>query len=382
MVALSMTQSSGGFEIDGDERERESTVRRVCGMLKLAGTRSGGAKLSKRDRQVREIEHWKALFMKVDRSGEGLLGFDEVKRLARKHLNISERVCPDDHLRAFFSAIDADGGGALDFIEFMDFVNQKPSEAAHNMKIVELVRRCVKLALTRQKMTLAQLEYRFYHSAEEGIIDDVHGDGSLGPEEMRRFFRKVLAISDHEVPDRHLVVAFKSMDEDDGGTLDGEEFMDFIRDSIQQQSKLSPRPHRSKTVPDLVGGMRDVRQAHPLDSTVPFCCNGRDLHPASRFQMNTPKSRNSVKSCPVFGSARPCSRATTAGSMRMTLGLGSVESQAAARPATSSASIGQLPAMPQPQNHYRFKGAGALNRIEERLFASGIDVRGGYHRRS
>jgi hypothetical protein len=278
----------------------------------------------------------------------------------------------------FFQAIDSDGGGALDFGEFMDFVNRKPSEAAHNAKIVELVKRSVRLAMARQKMTLEQLEFRFYHSAEEGILDDPNGNGSLGPEEMRRFFRKVLSISDHEVSDRHLVIAFRSMDEDNGGSLDAEEFMDFIRLAVKQENCLSPRNRTGQTVPNLIGGMSDVKLENPPLTGFPFNCNGRDLAPSNRFQMFvTP-----ISNC--YASSSPPLRPGSTRRARTSHGTRNLEhsSSMPARPSTSQ-STGQLPMVQQKNgNHYRFMGADALNRIEERLFQSGVDVRGGYHRQS
>merc|ERR1719215_1821589 len=81
-------------------------------------------------------------------------------------------------------------------------------------------------------MTIEDLEHRFHNSAAEGIIDTAGGDGSLGPEEMRRFFRKVLDVNVHEAKDKNLAIAFRAMDEDGGGTLDADEFLDFIKAAI------------------------------------------------------------------------------------------------------------------------------------------------------
>lgn len=384
--------SSGGFyrehnEGEQDENEREVTVRKVRGIMKLAGSRNSGGKLSASQKVARETENWKQLFLKCDHSGEGTLSFPEFHRLARKHLKIPERVVPDEHLHYFFSALDHDGGGKVDFMAFMDFVNVKPSEAAHNEKIVHLVKRAVKLALTRLRMTLAQLEYRFYHSAEEGILDSNTGDGSLGPEEMRRFFRKVLGLSDHEIPDRHLVIAFKSMDEDDGGTLDAEEFMDFIRGAVSDESGLSPRAVRTCVVPNLISGMRDtldreraIKRERDPQLHVPFCLNGREIPPATRFQMSQKVVLYSSSSKMMRSSSSSSGRAGTP------QGGGHMGASGPMSLLRSSSSMPALPSVRYPtgklkeHTYFSIKGADALNRVEQRLYDSGIDVRGGYHR--
>lgn len=429
--------------------KHEDTVKRVRSLLKLASKKGCGEHESPKERARKETEFFKKLFMQCDTNGSGTLSREDVLKMARKYLKIAERLVSDEQLMDFFAAIDTDGGGEIDFTEFLSFIRAKEDHSRLNEIMLKQVKRAVRLAIRRKRMTLQELEYRFYNSAAEGIIDTVNSDGSLGPEEMRRFFRKVLGVNVHEAPDKNLAVAFKAMDEDGGGTLDAGEFMDFIRAAIKEETTLCPSPQRQEgelRVKGLLCGMRGalpdrVPRARPgsgiggslplpvggcsthCTSAVPFCLNGRELEPRTRLAVRTPsllqqeskirpllRGTLGTPAAPLLFQATlprsPLGSVPSSPSMTTSLSrtgggtfLTTEPPKSEALPlqhgslSTIAPRASSLPQLPSPCSASGMRGtyagvkgalevedARVLNRIEERLFNAGVDVRGWYHK--
>lgn len=282
-----------------ESAERQaSTLRRVRSMIELRAKRCSSLHDSPKERARKETEFFKQLFLRCDGAGAGTLRRQDIVRMARTHLKIAERLVSDEDLHEFFTAVDEDGSGEIDCTEFLAFINVKEENAALNDLILKQVKRAVRLAFHGQKMTLEELMHRFNNAAAEGIIDSVTSDGSLGPEEMRRFFRKVLGIDAHDAPDKSLVIAFRAMDEDGGGTVDAEEVMAFVRTAIAEESALCPNPNKGQPyVPGLLAGTRGAlperspkRRPGTTRSggiaSVPFCLTGRDAEPRTRIAIS------------------------------------------------------------------------------------------------
>eukprot|EP00928_Gymnodinium_smaydae_P042556 TRINITY_DN28631_c0_g1_i1.p1 TRINITY_DN28631_c0_g1~~TRINITY_DN28631_c0_g1_i1.p1 ORF type:complete len:431 (-),score=84.38 TRINITY_DN28631_c0_g1_i1:121-1413(-) len=411
-------------------KEKEVIVRRVRSMLKLAACKDGGGtKLNAKEKANKQLEQWKDVFMQCDRNGSGTLAFEDVKQMARKRLKIAERLVSDDNLQTFFSAIDVDGGGSIDFQEFLQFVTLHKPDPGWEQRIFKEVKRSVRLSMWKHKMSMKEVTNRFYNSAEEGIIDMANSDGSLGPEEMRRFFRKVLNVSKHEAPDKHLKIAFRQMDEDGGGTLDGEEFLDFIRAALEDEDDSQPKvrdtnpkplagsrgwlPNRTpryrpgtvllrsdldehkvlgtQETQSLVQGsavgparnsMRKLR-AQGAVCGAPFCYHGKYLQPADRTACNTPEYLR----YPPMQQTRS----------EQYLKVNGLPKNIVANPFPvgfyRTASGSKLPTITAKKdkekddgeeeirdNYLNMKGAESLNRVESWLYNSGIDVRGHFHR--
>mmetsp|Transcript_70058 Transcript_70058/g.155008 ORF Transcript_70058/g.155008 Transcript_70058/m.155008 type:complete len:429 (+) Transcript_70058:49-1335(+) len=414
-----------------------SSFERVRSLLKLSNRGCGGFRQSAKEKLMRETERWKDMFRKCDTNGGGTLNIGDVTALVRKKLKVAERLVSDNELKEIFASIDTDGDGTIIFTEFLKFLNgHEKSSGAFNDRIVAKVKRTVRLAFRKLGMSLDLLEYRFLHSAEEGIMDSTRMDGALGPEEMRRFFRKVLAVSEHDATDRDLHIAFKVMDEDDSGSLDGSEFMAFIRSAFEEEESLSPKHASTQQGPCLLGGMRGClpsRTPHTRPGTnytsgvaaVPFCLNGRDVLPQVRLAMDLPAAlRKTWRSQPSLGLTLQAVREGEATSLRTTWANGFTPSPAGGQPMASqrshsprSSAAGEVsdasasslsrqpharnvaasgssscPGLPNLQqgpprggpvrgNYLNIKHAEVLNRVEQGLFRSGIDVRGHYHRR-
>mmetsp|Transcript_74142 Transcript_74142/g.162285 ORF Transcript_74142/g.162285 Transcript_74142/m.162285 type:complete len:440 (+) Transcript_74142:283-1602(+) len=286
--------------VDEEEMDRAQTLRRVRSLLLLAAQKGRAKHDTFREREKKETEFFKKMYIACDKNSDGCLDFQEVMGMARRHLKIAERLVSDKQIHDFFNAIDADGGGQIEFTEFLSFLREKDHNSKVNDIILTQVKRVVRLAMQRKKMTIGELEHRFAHAKEEGIIDGGADHTNLGPEEMRRFFRKVLEVTAHEAPDKNLAIAFKAMDEDGGGTLDAEEFMHFLKQAINERTTLSPQfENEGKVVPSLLGGMRGALPARlPRSrpgttfgggsSQLPFCLTGRELDARTRQTLDMP----------------------------------------------------------------------------------------------
>eukprot|EP00929_Paragymnodinium_shiwhaense_P012669 TRINITY_DN12014_c0_g1_i1.p1 TRINITY_DN12014_c0_g1~~TRINITY_DN12014_c0_g1_i1.p1 ORF type:complete len:401 (-),score=59.04 TRINITY_DN12014_c0_g1_i1:164-1366(-) len=392
--------------LSADEKEREIIIRRVRSLLKLGACKDGGKKLPPKEKAVQQVQQWKEIFKQCDRNGSGTLSQTDIKRMARIQLKIAERLVSDSDLQLFFSAIDEDGGGSVDFQEFLAFVNVPESTLESHKRIFKQVKRTVRLSMWKQQLTLDEVIRRFHNSAEEGIVDMANGDGSLGPEEMRRFFRKVLNVSKHEAPDRNLSIAFQEMDEDGGGTLDSDEFLDFIREALEEDS--SKRKPGDPYHPGVLGGMAGCLPARTPRcrpgtvaytgqvSSAPFCLHGRDLMPSGRLAKSvTPSSVRPLRIRPsksepflkpnglphILTSPMQLHLETTKSFALALPSLGRSSSMPSARPHTSAVSFGlDNEEEPIDDNYHGMKGAASLNRIEHFLYNAGIDVRGHFHK--
>jgi Ca2+-binding EF-hand superfamily protein len=378
-------------------------------------------------------ERWKAMFTKNDTEGTGILSVDNIRRMIRRDLKISERLVADQAINDLFNAIDEDGGGAVEFNEFLDFVQQPSTRGTiSNEDIFNSVVRGVRLALHRNKIRVSELEANFRNFEESTDISI----GELGPNDMVRFFRKVLKLTKHECSDKALRVAFSAMDDDGSGTLSWDEFTQFIKfcstGAASADPNISPFQKESSPparVPGLIGGMAaflsEQRSSGELPTRtpsrrpgtlpglplarVPFCLNGRDTQ----------------DNCRLASSARPLGRSESDSSL-----LSSRTGQNWAKPGMA----GTLPQLVEPSDdtppkcvcftptgvtgcvvlksegdraarknlrkdaasqkqtwsgtlpsktcggYMLLKGAQALNKVEERLFEAGIDVRGNYHK--
>jgi len=408
---------------EAEEKEKEDVIRRVRSLLKLAACKNDGKKLSRKQREARLTEQWKAIFSTCDRSGSGTLNFEDIRRMARKYLKIAERLVSDGHLRIFFSAIDEDGGGSVDFGEFLGFVERpdNSNDDAAADRILRQVKRTVKLSLLKLNMSVEQAEQRFYNCAEEGIVDMANSDGSLGPEEMRRFFRKVLHVSKHDASDKHLVVAFHAMDADHGGTLDAQEFINFMQLAVRGDDEETKRDKNSSFSPMLLGGMRGALPDRlPRDrpgtlatgqlGTLPFCLNGREVGATHRTaagvpaylraatcpgnlrkSSSAPNLQGTSSSLPSIGQPADCfcGRCATHEVGVYTIKGSTAKSGFGAAAKTCSGNMTRSSSAtdleddeigPIKNNYLNMKGAKALNRVEHWLGLSGIDVRGHLHR--
>lgn len=364
-----------------DDVDTEDMLCRVRTMLKWRVAASGPKAKGKKKSDVM-TERFKALFLKYDKDGVGALAFEDIRRMCRTDLRIADRLVSDENLRELFSAIDEDGGGKVEFSEFLEFVNlpgKGPKATVDD--IVQEVARTVRLALRRNKIYIGDLEQKFSNYDDGG---DSAPTGELGPEEMRNFFRRVLRLTRHECSDKNLNTAFKAMDDDGSGTMSADEFMDFIKfcNAGVQKKEVPTKVH------GLLGGTRDfldkklprhrpgTQPDMPL-AHVPFCLNGRDLPPASRFASSQDRSAHMrvTRNHSRTQSSSRSSMSKTEGSES-----GSVVSLPPMKRATSMPSM--LPTgSGSPSGGYKtIKGAEALNRVEQRLWECGMDVRGHYHR--
>lgn len=375
--------------IGAHETGIEEMVSRLRSLLRFS-MESRGPKVFERPGQKRSealVDRCKALFQRCDSEGFGTLTFEDIRRMVRCDLKIAERLVTDAQLVEIFSSIDDDRDGYLQFNEFLEFVQQPSRRGAVSKEVVlKQVARSVRLALHRHHVGLQTLEVSFQRHFEDGAGNEVNA-GELCPEELIRFFRRVLDVSKHECSDKNLRVAFTALDTDGSGTINVSEFMDFLK-YCSRETKESPLPTRVK---GLLGGMRGELPMRRTDGvSLPFCSQSREAPVASRMGASkTPFFKQGLCEAGQHPlgihprQTRPRSRPMTQVSMPV---LQTAPSEGAPAPRTGSPPpVGgdpvRLPGTLGSTGGYKMlKGAEALNQVEERLLAAGIDVRGNYHR--
>eukprot|EP00747_Dinoflagellata_sp_TGD_P163768 gnl/TRDRNA2_/TRDRNA2_182803_c0_seq1.p1 gnl/TRDRNA2_/TRDRNA2_182803_c0~~gnl/TRDRNA2_/TRDRNA2_182803_c0_seq1.p1 ORF type:complete len:510 (-),score=94.63 gnl/TRDRNA2_/TRDRNA2_182803_c0_seq1:96-1487(-) len=446
----------------------EDNLNRVRTLLKFAScrgqnVRGGAAALDKDKRSPKAAERWQQLFRKYDADGSGCLSIDEVKKIIRRDLRLPERVLNDRDLKMIFRAIDEDGNGTLEFNEFLQYVQKGDPDNRSTTEVLRQVGRAARLALRRNHMRwdgeeLLQL-FENFDDGQPGV--DFNKEQGLGPDEMRRFFRRALNVSTHECSDRNLKVAFQALDTDGSKRLSADEFIDFVRFFASPEGDKEQAKAKEGMGCSLIGGMRGVlppgrKHQRPgifsgdPNSMVPFNCTGREHPPRTRSAMRSqsePVLRSTtalpdIAGTPgaaksqdkdVFDKLAAGKRRTSVSvvaEMRKSLTVAMINnplmqldntnsaapgssqpssptspskpSIAAASPrksvdasAASPGDSGQspkdskstpkrrsngVPGQDSNQGYVVIKGVDALNRVEKRLYAAGIDVRGGLYR--
>jgi len=394
--------------VKGDDHGDAEMLGRMRSLL-VFSVENQGAKLDnsggKKKSEVM-MERWKAIFSK-DSGCSGTMAPSDFHRMVRRDLKVADRLVTDEQILKLFRHIDTDQNDKIDFHEFLAFVSQPVRRRdVSEEEVVNSVARGVRLALRRNKIKIHELHDTFHTFDESGEI----ATGELGPNDMVRFFRKVLKLTKHESSDKALHVAFYAMDDDGSGKMSLEELMDFIKFCSRGEAPTA-LPVR---VTGLIGGMRGVlplrtpsrrpgstpgvsapgvdRMAH-----LPFCLNGRDFAATGRLgataQRFIPRSE-SAPTLPSMGmkptQASMLSR-TFSGGIRDAASDSGVDVSPTASPMHTLRPLketlpkkrvwsGQLPGKTHG-GYMLLKGAHALNQVEERLFEAGIDVRGHYHKK-
>lgn len=374
-------------------------LHRVRGILKYAACRGiTTLQLRKEPGRTKELimaERWKQLFQKYDIDHTGSLSFDEIQRVARVDLKLREQLISDWELRQVFNSIDIDQSGHIDYLEFLNYVTYGDSkrDTRTEEQITQQAVRSVRLAVRRCGIPLEEVEKLLL---EHAGLEGGGSSGTLGPEEVRRFFRKTLYLSKHECNDQNIRIVFETLDKNASKAVSVEDLLKFVRSSETETGLYSPSSNR-QVGPGLIAGSRGLlpRTAPSAATVVPFNLNGRELPSASRFGMMT-----KAQSMMAFDTTSP---AALGGSLPRV-----VTKNALARPLSSSAGTlggtGLTSAAdkgrkvsPRGAGHSHneklastgkqlccsyqvLTGAKTLNHVEQRLFEAGIDVRGAYHR--
>mmetsp|Transcript_5025 Transcript_5025/g.9140 ORF Transcript_5025/g.9140 Transcript_5025/m.9140 type:complete len:500 (+) Transcript_5025:86-1585(+) len=273
----------------GAVRTPEETVSRVRSLLKCVSSRGLFAKdLFGRDSRSnagntpKQAEKWKVLFNKYDKDGSGELDFAEINKMVRQDLKLAERTVSDWDMKQLFHAIDLNRNGTVDFKEWLMFVQQGKLENRSDEEILKEVGRAVRLALRRNHIRVSEVE-SFFNSYDDGREVDM-SEVTLGPRDMRHFFRSALKVSKHECSDWNLLVAFRVLDADGSQSLDGVEFMDFIRGWTKDSdpSSLSYRSLQGRSPQRSEFRIYHHRSSSAPAVSVPFSYCGRHKIPHSR----------------------------------------------------------------------------------------------------
>lgn len=424
-----------------------AALNRVRNLLKHASSRgvsSAQLRLEGRSKAAVEADRWKQIFSAFDTDGSGTLNCHEFCKAVRGHLHLAQRAVSDWELRLLFGVIDTDSSGTVDFNEWLFYLQHgktKDEDRGYSKKALENVGRAVRIALQRDRLQWEDVIRLFKeHERAEAALAATEADGQIGLGELRRFFRNVLAISQHEVSEENIRTLFKHLDKDESKSIGAEEFFDFVHFLTaaeanahaafgfavggRDNSLVRPPGHllagargvataRERAGDSPTGGQCHASGRLPTltgapSAAVPFSMlTGREHLPATRMttalqrleRRQGPAGLKKVQSEPGLAVSLPPippggSTASTGGARGVPAGQAAASDAApglaASRPApgggtragapVSGVAGGVKPGARESSRYWVFNGAQLLNRVESRLEESGVDVRGGYHR--
>ncbi|CAK8989769.1 unnamed protein product [Durusdinium trenchii] len=141
-----------------------------------------------------------ALFHSADKDDSGLLSFTEMSLVLRE----GNPELTDKELALLFREIDTNGDLTVDFKEFAKYLNSMSAGKLQKSK-------------SREQVTAERCKEEFFKV-------DENSDGKLSREEMAELLRK----GNPEITEDELTLLFDTMDQDGNGSLDFEEFVDYI----------------------------------------------------------------------------------------------------------------------------------------------------------
>jgi len=251
-------------------RSEAEVVTRVRTLLKCTAAKGLNLSSTKvQDVPKKQLERWKALFKIYDDDGNGILNFQEVRKLVRQDLKLKDSVVSDWELRQLWKHIDLDNNDSVDIEEFLAFVQGGKGAAEKTIpQAVFEVGRCLKQALRKNKLSPEKVERLFgdYEEADSAK-NCVRADGQMGAEEIRRFFREVLEVSKQECCDYYLVQVIHFLDRDNNKSISSGEFLDFVRYwSMADEVEKSGRRHANAAAMAQIAA-KNARQKKKLEAS-------------------------------------------------------------------------------------------------------------------
>mmetsp|Transcript_24526 Transcript_24526/g.54588 ORF Transcript_24526/g.54588 Transcript_24526/m.54588 type:complete len:376 (-) Transcript_24526:259-1386(-) len=369
--------------------EEEETFARIRYLLKCVSSKG---KTVGRAPSMRASERWRQPFSKIDIQCTGSLSFKQMRAMIRRGYKLGERLVPDTVLHDLFDAIDADRSGTIEMDEWLAFVQKARVTARPEEAVLKQVGRAVRLSFRRNNLFFANAEAMFQSFQKEiapspEIVD-------IPQRDVVRFFREVLRVSKHECSDSNVLIAFKLINTDKSNTLSLSEFKAWIR--CIDEAEIDYFGYTPSTNPQRRCSTRSLASPEAGYNTVPFSLEGRGCPPRSRLAVaaghwgvqastSLPEIKSSTCGTMTAWGTPPSSPAT--GNLQRSLSSGGLSGEIELnRPGSSSGALARpnsMPALsPSAGSYCGMKGSRTLNRVELRLFESGVDVRGQYYKRT
>ncbi|KAH8098389.1 oxidoreductase [Aureococcus anophagefferens] len=149
--------------------ELTAELRRILGVMNAAAEKwhqAGG--------------NWFKIFKRLDTSGDGLMGFEEIEHIIRAifpGLHITKKELSEENLRGLWKALDADRSGAISVQEFMIFMRR---HGMHHETIPYIATKQQKDRLASE-MSLDRLDIKFGFGKLR-VRGQVQGAAEAGPD--------------------------------------------------------------------------------------------------------------------------------------------------------------------------------------------------------
>jgi len=241
------------------------------------------ARIRKRLRAIERADRvdWRAMFLKVDSSGDGSLSSQEFRKMVRGELLMGQNEFVEKELIMLFDHMDVNDDGFISGAEFTNFINEgreaglddsprhvlrgksAQREVTKNQRLQQLIR-TEKLQPWQEKTDdekhhlLSRVRKRLKAIQKNDGVNwltmfsksDVSGDSSLDMNEFRALMRRELLIGQREMSAHDCDIVFSHIDKDQTGNMEAEEFMAFVQQggddagAADSGTERSPRQRR------------------------------------------------------------------------------------------------------------------------------------------
>jgi len=221
--------------------ELTAELRRILGVMNAAAEKwhqAGG--------------NWFKIFKRLDTSGDGLMGFEEIEHIIRAifpGLHITKKELSEENLRGLWKALDADRSGAISVQEFMIFMRR---HGMHHETIPYIATKQQKDRLASE-MSLDRLDIKFGFGLGKlrVLADKSKALPKRGPDINEWGFcgllRDTLAIDEAALSDDDIHTIWRAIDTDAAGAIAHDVFLRWA---------LDPPPLREPELDNLVGTPR------------------------------------------------------------------------------------------------------------------------------
>ena len=170
------------------------------------------------------------LFNLLDQDNNGSLDMKELKFFVRNVMGLADREDSRGIARQMMQSLDQDGDRSIDVLEFVEGLSTMDFEETSMEKFVDS-------ALETAAARTADREAKIAERAEVVFRHlDADSSGSLGIKEVKRFYRKIVGITDKDESRAAAIAFMESMDVDHGHTLNLVEFTDGFRKMNQSKA--------------------------------------------------------------------------------------------------------------------------------------------------
>jgi len=207
----------------------------------------------KKDTLIHSTRNVAAFFKKYDKDKNDRLSTEELKKLLRVELRMSEETLTDKDVESLLAALDDDNDGSLSIDELVDFIEFRVQlfgfgKIKHKKKLEEDDGNRIHAALAAG-LNSKHAEFLSHNEKEAKLLAKFHNDksGVFSIEELTDLVRRELQLHSATIADKDITSLFAMLDKDNTETLSIAELTDFVENGqkpeyMKTHYKMRPPP--------------------------------------------------------------------------------------------------------------------------------------------